>query len=83
MSILTGIAFGTRVVIVAGKVVLLRRIRAFPRRVVAGPDVMALVTCGAPYGTEPLALAGNAIVGLRARIAVVAGRLLGFGRVGA
>src|SRR5207237_532734 len=80
---LAGVAAGARVAVVAGGVVGPRRVGADTRRRVARPGIVALILGGADNGRAGAAGAALAGVTGRARVAVVTGRAVGLGGVGA
>src|SRR5439155_860711 len=78
---LAGVGLRAGVAVVAGRTVGLGRVRADTRRRVAGAGAVALIAGGASHRVPARAGPRLAGVGLRAGVAVVAGRTVGLGRV--
>src|SRR5206468_2248405 len=80
-SPLTGVGLRARVPVIAGRAIRLSGVRAGPGGRVARPGVVTLVGHGADDEVAARARAPLAGVGLRARVAVVAGAAVGLGGV--
>src|SRR5205823_5119277 len=80
-SPLTGVGLRARVPVIAGRAIRLSGVRAGPGGRVARPGVVTLVGHGADDEVAARAHAPLAGVGLRARVAVVAGAAVGLGGV--